>query len=103
MVTKTIGELTVNVNNLEFTAKIHKLGINPCVDVPDEIVSALLREANKKNAPVQVYATLNGTGRFETNLVRYQGAHRLYLNVQMRREVGVDVGNVISVALVYDP
>lgn len=88
---------------MEFAAKIHKLGINPCVEVPNEIVNVLLREGNKKHAPVQVKATLNGKGLFETNVVRYSGAYRLYLNTQMRQETGVDDGDTVLIGLKYDP
>lgn len=88
---------------LEFTAKIYKLGINPCVDVPVEIVNILLSEANKKKTPIQVKATYNGKGSFETSVVKYQGAYRLYLNMQMRQEVGVDVGDIVHINLKYDP
>lgn len=88
---------------VEFTARIHKLGLNPCVNVPNGIVNVLLQEANKKNAPVQVKTKLNGKGAFRTNVVRYKGAYRLYLNMQMRRKTGVDVGDSVCVALEYDP
>ena len=86
-----------------FSAEIIKLGINPCVTVPEEIVLTLLEEAGQKNAPVQVKGTLNGKAHFETNVVKYQGAYRLYLNAQMRNEAGVDVGDAVTAALTYDP
>ena len=94
---------------LRFTAKIHTVKsnvpgtLNPCVDVPEEIVLALLGEAGKKSAPVQVKISLNSTGQFDATIVKYQGKHRLYLNTQMRKEAGVDVGNNVRVALEYDP
>jgi hypothetical protein len=87
---------------VSFTATIHLLGINPCVDVPEEIVSSLLRDARKASAPVQVKVALNGRGSFETNVVRHQGAYRLYVNTRMRQEVGVSVGDTVDVALTYD-
>jgi hypothetical protein len=86
-----------------FAATIIKLGINPCVNVPEEIVVALLHEAQKKNAPVQVKGDLDGKARFETNVVKYQGAYRLYLNTQMRQEAGVGVDDTVTVSLAYDP
>ena len=88
---------------LAFTATVHKLGINPCVDVPQEIVDALLREAGKRSAPVQVKGTLNGRVSFATSVVRYRGAHRLYLNTQMRRQAGAGAGDTVRIALAYDP
>lgn len=35
-----------------FSAVVHKVGINPCVDVPAHVISDLLRSAGKKGAPV---------------------------------------------------
>jgi hypothetical protein len=86
----------------EFSAEIHKLGINPFVDVPVEIVTSLLQEANKKSTPVQVKVTLNGKGLFETSVLKYQGSYILYLNMQMRKEAGVGFGDSVCVTLKYD-
>jgi hypothetical protein len=33
-----------------FSALVHKVGINPCVDVPEKLVVELLRAAGKKPA-----------------------------------------------------
>ncbi len=45
---------------MEFVAKVHKLGINPCIDVPERIVNALLCDARKQGGAVQAKGTLNG-------------------------------------------
>lgn len=87
---------------LTFSATIHKLGINPCVDVPANIVETLLRVGNKKSAPVQVKCDLNGT-TFDANVVRYMGNWRLYLNTPMRKSTKKDVGDRIKIKLSYDP
>ena len=87
---------------LTFSATIHKLGINPCVDVPASIVAALLRMANKKNTPVQVKCDLNGTV-FDANVVRYMGNWRLYLNTPVRKSAKKDVGDTIKIKISYDP
>ena len=87
---------------LTFSATIHKLGINPCVDVPASIVTKLLLAANKKNTPVQVKCDLNGTV-FDANVVRYMGNWRLYLNMLMRKSAMKDVGDRVTIKLSYDP
>lgn len=87
---------------MEFVVKVHKLGINPCVDVPERIVNALLRDAKKQSGPVQVKGTLDGAA-FETSVVKYSGGWRLYLNTQMRKDAGVDVGDIVHFTLQYDP
>jgi Domain of unknown function (DUF1905) len=85
-----------------FSATIHKLGINPVVDVPEKIVDALLCEAGKKSAPVQVTCNMNGVA-FDANIVRYAGDWRLYLNTPVRKSAGKDVGDTVKITLAYDP
>lgn len=85
-----------------FFAVVHKLGINPCVDVPESIVTELLRAARKTSGPVPVRGTIDKTPMTAT-VVKYRGAWRLYLNTEMRRNAGVDVGDTIAAALRFDP
>ena len=92
----------MRADKLTFSATIHKLGINPCIDVPADIVAALLRAADKKNAPVQVKCDLSGT-IFDANVVRYMGNWRLYLNTPVRKSATKDVGDRVKIKLSYDP
>lgn len=85
-----------------FNAKVIKLGINPCVDVPTAVVQNLLKDSNKTSGPVQVKASVNRTP-FEANVVKYSGAWILYLNTQIRLNANVEVGDSVHVALAYDP
>ena len=81
-----------------FTATIFKVGINPCVDVPAGVSTAL---GKKGYIPVRVQ--LNGYS-FRAGLVSLgQGRHRLYINGVMRKQAGVDLGDQINVTLDYDP
>jgi hypothetical protein len=86
----------------EFSARIRKLGINPCVIVPAKVVEALLELAGRYSGPVQVKAGLNGFW-FDATVVRYLGAWRLYLNTGMRKSTGTGVGDRVRVSLRYDP
>lgn len=86
---------------LSFSAKVHTLGINPCVDVPAEIAVKLLSQATKSNGPVPVRGRLHAT-RFQQTLVKFRGKWRLYLNGDMRRRAGVESGDVVEVELAYD-
>ena len=85
-----------------FSSTILKLGINPCVDVPQKIVDALLKESGRSNGPIPIRGKLNGK-KFVQTVVRYQGAWRLYLNTQMRLDAGIDVGDEANVELEFDP
>jgi len=86
----------------KFSAKIIKLGINPCVDIPQDIVSKLYTEAKKERGPVQIRGKLQGKS-FKANVVKYKGQWRLYLNYIMRRDAAVDVGDTAKIELQYDP
>lgn len=85
----------------KFSARIFKLDINPCVDVPERIVQKLLRVAKKERGPIPVKGRLNGKP-FKTTVVKYRGAWRLYLNTYMRTDAGVDVGDRVNVTLELD-
>lgn len=81
-----------------FAAVIGKVGINPCVDVPAHVSAALGRSGY---VPVRV--KLNGHP-FRAGLVSLgRGRHRLFVNGQMRKAAGVDVGDEVDVELDYDP
>ena len=85
-----------------FTAKILKIGINPYVGLPDEVLNTLFKQADKNKGPIPVRGTLDGK-RFKQTLVKYQGAWRLYLNTQMRQAAGIDVGDDAKVEIEFDP
>ena len=62
-----------------FTAKIFKVGVNPCVVVPDEVLKYLFREAGKDKGPIPVQGKLNGASFIQT-VVKFRGDWRLYVN-----------------------
>jgi hypothetical protein len=86
---------------VRFSATVHKLGINPCVDVPHGVVGELRRTSGKEAGPIPVRGRLNGK-RFSTTVVRYAGGWRLYLNTAMRAEAAADVGDELTVEVAYD-
>jgi hypothetical protein len=84
-----------------FSAKVGKIDINPYVQVPDDILLRLQRDAKKEKGPIPVKGTLQGKP-FLANVVRYRGMWRLYLNTEMRRAANVDVGDQVTVGLQID-
>lgn len=85
-----------------FTAKIAKIGVNPYVPVPASILKTILLEAGKTKGPIPIKGQLNGYPFIQT-LVRYSGKWRLYLNTPMRRNAGIDVGDLAKLKIEYDP
>ena len=86
---------------VSFTAKILKIGINPYVGLPEDVLNTLFKQADKNKGPIPVRGTLNNK-RFKQTLVKYQGAWRLYLNTQMRHDAGIDVGDDAKVEIEFD-
>jgi hypothetical protein len=85
-----------------FSATIRKIDINPYVKVPGPILQKLQQAAQKAKGPIPVRGTLQGKP-FSTNVVRFRGLWRLYLNTPMRRAAGVDVGDDVTVEVCFDP
>jgi hypothetical protein len=95
------GVLSVKRRTLRFSATVHKLGINPCVDVPSRILTELRAISGKRTGPVPVVVSLSGE-RYRTTIVKYAQGSRLYLNTDIRRRAKVDVGDRIGLEVQYD-
>ena len=81
----------------EFSAKVYKLGINPCVDVPQRVSQAFAQRGY-----IAVKGTLNGAAIRATLVPKGNGRHRLYLNTAMRQRANVDVGDRVTIAITLD-
>ena len=85
-----------------YSATIAKIGINPYVHVPEDVLGTLFKQAGKTKGPIPVRGTINGK-RFKQTLVKYQGAWRLYINGEMRQAAGVDEGDLAHIKIEFDP
>lgn len=85
-----------------FSTQIYKIGINPVVDPPDDVLLAIFEQAGKDKGPIPVKGVLNGASFIQT-LVLYAGAWRLYINGRMLKDSGLSVGDIAEVELEYDP
>ena len=66
------------------------------------MVNNLLRSAGRRSGPVPVEGTVDGTP-IRATVVKYQGAWRLYLNLEFRRAARVGIDDVVDVSLRFDP
>jgi hypothetical protein len=89
------------MKTVSFSASVHRLGINFCVDVPALVVAALLRAAKKKAGPIPVKCRLGAT-QFMSTVLKYRGDWRLYLNAPERRSAAIDAGDSIKLKLTFD-
>jgi Bacteriocin-protection, YdeI or OmpD-Associated/Domain of unknown function (DUF1905) len=85
-----------------FKAKIAIIGINPYVSLPASALQQIFKAAGKSSGPIPVCGSIEATP-YTQNLVRYQGAWRLYLNTPMRRGAGKEVGDLARVTVDFDP
>lgn len=87
---------------MRFEATIYKLGINPVVDPPQEILDRLFELAGRSKGPIPVRGTLNGA-RFIQTLVKYSSVWRLYINAGMLKDSGSGVGDEVTIEIEFDP
>jgi uncharacterized protein DUF1905 len=79
---------------VQFKATVYEHGINPRVDVPEEISRAF-----GDKGYVAVRGTMNGVGIRATMVPAGGGRHVLHLNTQMRLRAGVNVGDNVEFSL----
>jgi len=80
-----------------FSATVYKIGVNFAVDVPLEVSAAF---GTRGNVPVS--GTVNGMPWRATFVPVGEGRHRLFLNGETRKELGVDEGDTVEFSLVLD-
>jgi len=89
-------------NPYVFVAKIQKIWIMRCVDVPRDISKAVKKEAggNPKHIPVRGW--IDGLA-FENTLVpRGGGNYRFHLNSKIWRKLQIDAGAAVEVTMLLD-
>jgi hypothetical protein len=80
-----------------FVATLYKVGINRCVDVPEEISRALGGKGY-----IAVVVSAQGLVTRTTLVPAGNGQHRLFIDGKIRKKLGVDVGNLIGIELWAD-
>jgi hypothetical protein len=90
------------VSAQKFKSKVCKLGINPVVDPPDDVLQAIFEQAGRSKGPIPVHGLINGAAFIQT-LVKYQGAWRLYINGEMLKASGLKVGDAARIEVEADP
>ena len=65
-----------------FQAELKIIDINPYVEVPERILSAVFKQAGKDKGNIYIRGTINEVPYRQT-LVRFRGEWRLYVNTHM--------------------
>lgn len=85
-----------------FSSKIFIIGVNPYVLIPQKILKEIFKQAGKDKGPTPVRGKINDHA-FTQTLVKYSGKWRLYLNSPVRKGANADVGDVVNVAIEFNP
>ena len=80
-----------------FRARIYKVGMNRCVDVPKPVSTLLGRD---KYIPVQ--GEVDALALRSTLVPCGNGRHRLFLHSRIWRKLGLDTGDTVEVTLALD-
>ena len=95
--------MKINFRDMEkFEAKLEIIVGNPFVFVPARILDHIFQQANRNKGPIPVRGTINGK-HYQQTLVKYNGAWRLYVNLNMLENSPRRIGEMIKVQIAVDP
>lgn len=87
---------------IAFSAVLDLTGINPFVYLPDAVLQTLFQQAGKSKSPIPVQGTVNARPYRQT-LMKYAGAWRLYINLEMLDRATERIGEQLEVTIAFDP
>ena len=70
--------------------------------VPDEVLSAIFRQAQKDKGAIPIRGTINGSP-YKQTLVRFRGDWRLYINMIMLKNSPKRIGETVEISVEFDP
>lgn len=85
-----------------FKATLEKIGINPFVFVPEEILGKIFEQAGKAKGHIPVWGKVNGED-YKQTLLRFKGAWRLYINTSMLKNSPQRIGEMLNITIQFDP
>ena len=85
-----------------FPARIHKVWIMRCVDVPRDVSKALRSVAGEKASHIPVHGWVGGLPMKSTLVPRGGGCYRLHVHSRIWRKLRIDAGATVEVTLLLD-
>lgn len=86
----------------KFKAPLDIIGINPFVFVPEQILKDIFTRAGKDKGYIPVSVVISDNKHQQT-LVKFRGYWRLYINTKMLPNSPKRIGEIIEIAIEYDP
>jgi hypothetical protein len=90
------------MTSCSFTATIEIIGVNPFVQVPENILDELFKKCGRSKGTIPIKGTVNGSPYIQT-LVKFKGLWRLYINTFMLKNSPEKVGEKIEITVEFDP
>jgi hypothetical protein len=85
-----------------FPARIHKVWIMRCVDVPRDVSKALRSVAGENALHIPVHGWIEGLPLKSTLVPRGGGCYRLHVHSRIWRKLRIDAGATVEVTLLLD-
>jgi hypothetical protein len=85
-----------------FKATLDIIGVNPFVYVPEQILEHIFAQAGKNKGHIPVCVEIDKSKHKQT-LVKYSGDWRLYINTMILKNSPKRVGEIIDIAIEFDP
>jgi hypothetical protein len=85
-----------------FPARIHKVWIMRCVDVPRDVSKALRSIAGEDVSHIPVHGWIDGLPLKSTLVPRGGGCFRLHVHSRIWRKLRIDAGATVEVTLLFD-
>jgi len=89
-------------NPYVFAAKIQKIWIMRCIDVPRDICKAVKKEAGGNPKHIPVHGWIDGLAFVNTLVPRGGGNYRFHLNSKIWRKLNIDAGDAVEVTMLLD-
>lgn len=85
-----------------FKAELKKIGVNPFVFVPEDILQQIFINAGKSKGPIPIYGMIYDKSYRQT-LVKFEGLWRLYINTSMLKNSPKRIGEILEITIAFDP
>jgi hypothetical protein len=89
-------------NEHKFNATLELVGINPFVQVPENILDALFNQCGRNKGGIPIKGTVNSLP-YKQTLVKFKGLWRLYINTTMLKNSPGKIGETIEISMAFDP
>lgn len=84
-----------------FSGTLKIIGVNPYLEIPQEILESIFELAKKDKGPIPVCGKINQQ-EFRQTLVKYDGEWRFYINTTMLKNSPKRIGEVVEIEITFD-